>query len=176
MRSRVLGLVIAATAICGLLAAATAASASRGETFCSWGGTPAAPTGVITFSPGVTNTPSTGPTQFTATGQLGGSGCAGKLTFTGYLEAGNSCAVGTPFHAKAIGLPPVVRAEAQPGIAGTAPVLLYDADGNVVGSEQSQFLTTIANESDPGYLDCGTPGGLTEAFWSDTVELFASRG
>ena len=75
----------------------------------------------------------------------------------------------------ATGLPPVVRAESQPGIAGTAPVLLYDADGNVVGSEQAQFLTTLGNESDPAYLNCGTPQRLTEAFWSDTLELFASN-
>jgi hypothetical protein len=175
MRSRVLALVIAATAIC-VLAAATAASASQGETFCTWGGTPAAPTGRITFSPGVTNTPSTEPTQFTATGVLGGSGCTGKLTFNGYLEPGNTCAVATPFHAKATGLPSVTRAESQAGLGGTAPVLLYDAHGNVVGSEQAQFLTTIANESDPGFMDCGTPQGLTEATWSDTVELFASTG
>jgi hypothetical protein len=175
MSSKVVGLLVAATAICALTAP-TAASASQGETICTWGGTPAAPTGIITFSPGVTNTPSTGPTQFTATGQLGGSGCNGKLTFTGSLEPGNSCAVAAPFHAKATGLPPVVRAESQPGLAGTAPVLLYDAAGNVVGSEQAQFLTTIADESDPGFMDCGTPGGLTEAFWSDTVELLASKG
>jgi len=130
---------------------------------------------VATFSPGVTNTPSTGPIQFTATGPLGGSGCTGKLTFTGSFEPGATCAVGTAFHAKATGLPPVTRVEGQPSIAGTGPVLLYDAHGNVVGSEQAQFLTTLANESDPGYLNCNTPQGLTEAFWSDTIELFASR-
>ena len=175
MRSRAVALVIATTAV-GLLATAGSAAAGQGDTFCSWGGTPAAPTGIITLNPGITNTPSTGPIQFTATGPLGGSGCTGKLTFTGYLDPGDTCAVGTPFHAKATGLPPVVRAESGPSLAGTAPVLLYDADGNVVGSEQAQFLTTLANESDPLYLDCGTPQGLTEAFWSDTVELFASKG
>jgi len=175
MRSRAVALVIATTAVC-FFAATTGAAAGQGDTLCTWGGTPTAPTGVITFSPGVTNTPSTGPIQFTATGVLGGSGCTGKLTFTGFIEPGTTCAVGTPFHAKAVGLPPVTRAESQAGPAGTAPVLLYDADGEVVGSEQAQFLTTIANESDPGYMSCGTPQGLTEAFWSDTVELFASKG
>ena len=175
MRSTVFAVVSATTAIC-FFGAAGSASAGQGETVCTWGGTPAAPTGVATFSPGLTNTPSTGPIQFTATGPLGGSGCTGKLTFTGYFEPGHTCAVNTPFHANATGLPPVVRAESQPGIAGSAPVLLYDADGNVVGSEQAQSLTTLANESDPGYLSCGTPQGLTEAVWSDTVELFASKG
>jgi hypothetical protein len=174
MRSRALALVFATTAACFLVATGSAA-ASQGETLCTWGGTPAAPTGVISLSPGLTNTPSTGPIQFTATGVLGGEGCTGKLTFTGYIEAGDTCPVSTAFHAKATGLPPVTRVEGQPGIAGSAPVLLYDADGNVVGSEQAQFLTTLANESDPGYLNCNSPGGLTEGFWSDTLELFTSK-
>src|SRR5436309_15455865 len=126
MRSRVLVLAIAATAI-SCLAATANASASQGDTFCTWGGTPVAPTGRITFSPGVTNTPSTGLTQFTATGELAGPGCTGKLTFMGYLEPGSNCGVAAPFHAQAIGLPPVTSAESQPGLAGTAPVLLYDA-------------------------------------------------
>jgi hypothetical protein len=174
MRSTVFALVTATTAIC-FFGAAGSASAGQGETFCTWGGTPAAPTGVATFSPGVTDTPSTGPIQFTATGVLGGSGCTGKLTYTGYFEPGLTCALNTAFHAKVTGLPHVVRVEGQPGVAGTAVALLYDADGNVVGSDQAQFLTTLANESDPGYLSCVTPRGLTEGFWSDTVELLDSR-
>jgi hypothetical protein len=66
------------------------------------------------------------------------------------------------------------RAEAQVGTAGSQPVLLYDAHGNVVGSEQAQFLTAAATDpNDPGYLSCGMSEGLTTANWSDTVELFA---
>jgi hypothetical protein len=72
------------------------------------------------------------------------------------------------------GLPPVKRAEAQAGFGGTQPVLLYDGRGNVVGSEQAQFLTNANNPNDPAYLNCGKPGGLTSATWSDTVELFGS--
>jgi len=174
VRSTVFALVTATTAIC-FFGAAGSASAGQGETVCTWGGTPAAPTGVATFSPGITNTPSAGPIQFTATGVLAGSGCTGKLTYTGYFEPGHTCALNTAFHAKVTGLPRVVRVEGQPGVAGTALALLYDADGNVVGSDQAQFLTTVANESDPGFMSCGTPEGLTEGFWSDTVELFASR-
>ena len=64
-------------------------------------------------------------------------------------------------------------AEAGAGVAGSQPVLLYDAHGNVVGSEQAQFLTAAATDpNDPGYTACGTPEGLTVANWSDTVELF----
>src|SRR6059058_3502506 len=115
MRSTVFALVTATTAIC-FFGAAGSASAGQGETVCTWGGTPAAPTGVATFSPGLTNTPSTGPIQFTATGPLGGSGCTGKLTFTGSFEPGATCAVGTAFHAKATGLPPVTRVEDNPAL------------------------------------------------------------
>ena len=175
MRARPVVLAIAITALC--LAPTTAsAAADSGSKLCTWGGTPTAPTGVITFSPGVTNTPSTGPIQFKATGALGGEGCNGQLTFTGYIDPGTTCAVNAPFHAKATGLPPVKWAEAQAGVAGSQPVLLYDADGNVVGSEQAQFLTTVVNQSDPAYMSCGTAEGLTRATWSDTVELFASKG
>src|SRR5881396_887071 len=44
-----------------------AASAGAETMTCAWGGTPLDPTGLITLSPGVTNLPSTGPIQFTAT-------------------------------------------------------------------------------------------------------------
>jgi hypothetical protein len=174
MKARPMTLAITIAAL-GLVPAIASPAAGEGAKVCTWGGTPTAPTGVITFSPGVTNTPSTGPIQFMATGELaGGAGCTGKLTFTGYIDPGTTCAVNAPFHAKAVGLPPVKRAEAQLGVAGTQPVLLYDAHGNVVGSEQAQFLTAAATDpNDPGYLACGTPQGLTTANWSDTVELFA---
>ncbi len=38
-----------------------AAPPNQGSRVCAWGGTPAAPTGMITVSPGVTNFPSAGP-------------------------------------------------------------------------------------------------------------------
>jgi hypothetical protein len=174
MKARQIALAITVAAL-SLVPATASPAASEGTNICSWGGTPAAPSGLITFSPGITNTPSTGPVQFTATGEVaGGAGCAGRLTFTGYIDPGTTCAVNTPFHAKAVGLPPVKRAEAQGGVAGTQPVLLYDAHGNVVGSEQAQFLTAAATDpTDPGYMACNTSQGLTSANWSDTVELFA---
>jgi hypothetical protein len=84
--------------------------------------------------------------------------------------------VATPFHATATGFPPIKYAEASYGPAGTAPVVLYDRDHNVVGSEQAQFLTGALDESNPLFMDCGTPEGLTRAYCSDTLELFPSRG
>src|SRR2546425_2966885 len=167
---------IIALVAAGLVLAGGGSASAQASTLCTWGGTPAAPTGLITFSTGLTNTPSTGPIQFTATGELaGGAGCTGKLTFMGYIDPGTTCAVNAPFHAKALGFPPIKRVEApQPGVAGTQAVLLYDAHGNVVGSEQAQFLTAAATDpNDPGYMACNTPQGLTSANWSDTVELFA---
>jgi hypothetical protein len=174
MKARPIALAVTIATLC--LVPATASSAgAEGTRVCIWGGTPAAPTGLITLSPGVTNTPSTVPIQFTATGELaGGAGCTGKLTFNGTIDAGTTCTVNAPFHAKAVGLPPVKRAVAQTGVGGSQPVLLYDAHDNVVGSEQAQFLTAAATDpNDPGYMACNTPQGLTTATWSDTVELFA---
>jgi len=59
-------------------------------------------------------------------------------------------------------------AEGTIGAVGTAPVVMYDADSNVVGSAQAQFLTDVLDDS-----DCNTPEGLTRANWSDTLELFS---
>jgi hypothetical protein len=168
-----IALALAATSL--VVAGLEAAPASASTTICTWGGTPAAPTGLITFSQGVTNTPSTGPTQFMATGELAGGGvCTGKLTFTGYIDPGNTCALGAPLHAKATGFPPIKQVEAPyPGVAGSTAVLLYDAHGNLVGTEQAEFLTAAATDpNDPGYTSCNTPEGLTRANWSDTLELF----
>src|SRR4051794_31320712 len=122
MKARPMALAITVVALC-LVPAAASPAAGGGVNVCAWGGTPMAPTGLITFSPGVTNTPSTGPIQFMATGELaGGAGCTGKLTFTGYIDPGTTCAANAAFHAKAAGLPPVKRAEAQAGVAGSQPV------------------------------------------------------
>jgi hypothetical protein len=177
MRARALIVAFAALVLCVIPASGSqAAGPSEGAIVCTWGGTPTAPTGVFTASPGVTNTPSTGPIDFVATGELaGGEGCTGKLTFRGVLGPGTSCMVEAPFRAKAQGLPQVAWAEGSIGIAGTAPVLLYDSDGNVVGSEQAQFLSEAFKQSESAFWDCGTPEGLTRANWSDTVELLPTR-
>ena len=62
MRSTAFALVTATTAIC-FFGAAGSASAGQGETVCTWGGTPAAPTGVATFSPGLNNADINSPTD-----------------------------------------------------------------------------------------------------------------
>jgi hypothetical protein len=175
MKARLVAVGAAVLGLCVVPTTATRAGPPvRGARLCTWGGTPAAPTGVFTASPGVTSTPSSGLTEFTATGELGGNeGCNGRLTFRGVLDPGNTCTVPAPFHARSVGLPPVERAEGGPGVAGSAPVRLYDARGNVVGSEQAQFLTDIASRGDQIFTACNSSEGLTRAIWSDTIEVVA---
>jgi hypothetical protein len=155
---------VAATAI--LLAGAGGAEAS---TTCTWGGTPAAPTGTFTLDPGVTNTPSTGPLAFRATGDLaGGAACTGKLVYDGVFDTGASCLAAT-FHVRVKGLPGVVRAAGTADNLIPAPALLYDKDDNVVGTELAQIVTV---DNAPNYTDCTTPEGFNWGSFSSVVELF----
>src|SRR5690348_15145484 len=95
-------------------------------TVCTWGGTPAAPTGTFAATPGLTNTPSSGALIFSATGVLaGGSGCTGRLTFRGSVGTGSSCSSMT-FAAKTTGLPGVSRAVGR-GAGPFAYELLYNS-------------------------------------------------
>jgi hypothetical protein len=148
-------------------AGGTPASAAT-TTTCTWGGTAAAPTGIGQIRPRLTNTPSTGQLQFTATGPLaGGPGCSGKLSFTGVIDPGATCAF-LSYHGKAQGLPGIVRFAG----AGTAlaPTVLYDRGGNVVGSSQ---LVVESLSGDSALTDCNTPEGFTHAHFSGAVEVFS---
>jgi hypothetical protein len=145
------------------------APAVQASTTCTWAGTPAAPTGTFTLEPGITNTPSTGPLAFQATGDLaGGPACTGKLTYVGEFDTGSTCVAAT-FHARVKGLRGVVRAEGTADNLVPAPALLYNADGNVVGSETAQIVTA---DNAPHYTDCTTPDGFTGGSFSSVVELF----
>jgi hypothetical protein len=157
----------------GLVAAVavgfTAAPSSQASTTCTWGGTPVAPTGTFTLDPGVTNTPSVGPVDFKATGALAGGGtCSGKLVYEGVFDTGASCLAAT-FHVRVKGLPGVVRAAGTADNLVPAPALLYDAGGNVVGTELAQIVTV---DNAPNYTDCMTPEGFTWGSFSSVVELF----
>jgi hypothetical protein len=157
-------------AVAAVLAVAGWCAGTAGAaTTCTWGGTPADPTGTfaLTGQP-LTNTPSTGPLPFTATGPLAG-GCKGTFTFRGQFDAGSTCTFGT-FEGSAIGLPGVVRfAGAAP--VGIAPARLYDAHGDVVGSENAQ-VDTLANV--PHFTDCNTAQGFKGGNFSSVIELFGS--
>ncbi|HEY4397900.1 MAG TPA: hypothetical protein VGO28_09520 [Acidimicrobiia bacterium] len=157
---------IAATALAGVAWSAVPAPAASAATICTWGGTPAAPTGTVTITPGVTNTPASGPLRLRATGELGG-GCAGTMTFTGQVDAGSSCAV-IQFEGTVKGLPGVDRFWG-PGLFGLVNELLYDKTGNIVGADQPQVLT---RDNQPHLTDCATPEGFHGGTFSSTVELY----
>ena len=147
-----------------VLAGGGTASAQAPRT-CTWGGTIAAATGQNHVDGGLTNTPSTEPLHFHASGALAGQ-CSGTLVFDGFMDAGATCSYIT-FHARTRGLPGV-RSVAGTAVAGFAPARLYDRDGNVVGSENANFL------SDPSIvLACNTPEGVTGNPFSSVIVLFA---
>ena len=143
-------------------------SAAQASTTCTWGGTPAQPTGTAEFSPGITNTPASEPGRIIATGALGG-GCSGTLTFKG--SAGGTCAHGFG-EGTAKGLPGVARWTAEVFAPGVAPALLYNNRGEVVGSENAQFATNLAGkEEENPLIACNTPEGLKRAKFSSVIEL-----
>src|SRR4051794_27493523 len=141
------------------------AGSAQAATRCTGGGPPAAPTGSSANRPGLTAIPSPTASRFKATGPLaGGPGCSGKLTFIGEMNAGSTCGLIT-FQGAAIGLPGVARF-AGFSASGIAPARLYDRDGNIVGSENAQFLTNAP------FSACNEPGGLTQVNFSSVIELF----
>jgi hypothetical protein len=163
---------ILAIAVIAAVSALSASGAASGQasTTCTWGGTPAEPTGTVTYGgQGITNTPSSEPLPFIATGPLAG-GCSGTLTYRGIQGAGSTCAFG-PFEAKVIGLKGVVRA-AGDNVVGLVPALLYDRSGNVVGSEDPQVLTSGTEEQNLGFTNCNSPEGFREGNFSSVIELF----
>jgi hypothetical protein len=159
---------IGATAVAAvsMVSAGGGAASAHAATTCTWGGTPAAPTGQNRQTPGVTNTPSAVPLRFKASGPLGDD-CSGTLTFIGQEDAGATCGLIT-FHGRAKGLPGVARF-AGVSAGGIAPARLYDRAGNVVGTETAQFLTNAP------FSECNTPEGLTSNNFSSVIHLFGRR-
>jgi hypothetical protein len=152
-----------AAAILALSVGTASAAASK---ICTWGGTPLAPTGKNVQYPGVSNTPSPVPMYFRATGPLGGD-CDGTLTFIGVEDPGSTCSLIT-FHARAYGLPGVASVVGVAAV-GASPGRLYDRQGNLVGQEQTQFLTNSDAVS-----QCNTPEGITHNNFSTVIELFGN--
>src|SRR5438874_966745 len=110
MRHRATTMAATAIATTSLALAGVGTSAAQASTTCTWGGTPAAPTGTFTLSPGLTNTPSSGPLAFRAAGTVSGGGpCRGqRFTFDGVFNPGSSCQL-LSGQGRAEGLPGVVR-------------------------------------------------------------------
>jgi hypothetical protein len=165
MKSRVRIGAIAIAAASVALAGVGVAPASA-TTTCTWGGTPAAPTGIYTFKPGLLLTPSTGPLDFRATGELAGDPrCVGELTFSGRVDTGGTCLYFTG-GGKAKGLPGVERFRGG-GPGPIAPSFLYDKHGNVVGYEQPT-VQQLPGDSQ----SCDPPEGITHGHFSSVIELF----
>ena len=171
MRHRSIAAAIVATAAIAVVGGPGAASAGA-VTRCTWAGTPTAPTGTFTLSPGMTNFPAPGPLKFVATGVLGGGGrCgSGTMTWRGQADAGSSC-FNASFQGTVQGLPGVTRFRGHgPGVV--VPSLLYNRAGKVVGIENAELLT----QSDfPHTVDCTTPQGFTGGWpgmFSSVVVLF----
>ena len=167
MRSRSAIAAIGLTASLVALATFDAGSAGAATT-CTWGGTPNAATGTFTLDPGLTNLPAPTALRFKATGELAGDDpvCSGTLTFVGQADAGSTCLL-TSFEGVVKGLPGVTSFWGKGNVM--APDLLYNAAGEVVGSDQPQVLT---QENFPKATDCSSATGFTEANFSSTVELF----
>jgi hypothetical protein len=164
-------LICALTVAVGMVLVPPSAAGDPAGMVCTWGGTPASTTGEITIKPGLTFTPATDDIKIVATGLLGGAeGCDGRVTFTGVIEAGSTCGAQI-FDGKVKGLAGVDRFRG-PGAAGMVYELLYDKDGNVVGSDQAQVLSGTGQGSE--IADCNTPDGFTNGMFSSVIELRGS--
>jgi hypothetical protein len=151
------------------LAWAQASPAHAEPATCTWGGTPADPTGTFTMSPGLTNSPSPVPLKFQASGELGGSDprCKGEMKWVGQVDAGSSCFFAS-FEFTVKGWKSAADAWGKGGL--DVPSYMYDNEGNLVGIENAQIVT---RENIPQYSGCGTPEGFTgPATYSSNIVLF----
>jgi hypothetical protein len=157
-------------AIGALVIAAPAGADAQASTTCTWSGTPAAPTGVLTISPGITNLPASRDMQFHAWGPLsGGPGCHGQMQFVGVITAGSFCSY-AHFEGRVTGLSGVARYVGDGSL--DVPSRLYDKRGNLVGLENAEIATP---SNALRATDCQAPGGFRggwPAMFSSTVVLF----
>ena len=171
MRRRTVAIALASLTLSIVpIGASHAAPSDSGPRLCTWGGTPDNPTGIVTFDPGITNTPSAGPIATHAWGPLEGPGCHGTMDFNGIGRPGASCPSGVIFEGPVYGVAGVTRLFG-PGFGPLVHEFLYDGQGNIVGSDQP--LVKVFGNSAPNSnaLDCDTPAGFRRVPFSSTVEL-----
>jgi hypothetical protein len=162
-----------ACAIASAFAMSGGVTSAQAATTCTWGGTPANPTGTIEFlRQGLTNTPSPFALPFRAAGVVEGGGpCHGQtVTFEGQFDAGSSCAAATS-QGLITGFPDVL-VDKGVGIANTVAARLYDRNGNLVGSYQ---VIAQGPKNDPLFTACNTPQGAKTGFFSATLELSGTQ-
>jgi hypothetical protein len=159
-----------ACAAASVLVLAGGVTSAQAATTCTWGGTPANPTGTIAFDPGLTQIPAPFALKFKAAGVVEGGGpCHGQtVIFDGQADAGSSCSGGVGFEGRVIGLPGVAWLWGR-GALNLVRELDYDADGNLVGSDQA---IVAPPENDPLFSACDTPQGLTDGSFSGEWDLF----
>jgi hypothetical protein len=174
MRRHTRAAVLATASAVVAMALSTFSSASAQSGFatrlCTWGGTPAHPTGTVTFDPGFTNTPSAGPIAVYASGPLEGQGCKGTMIFEGIARTGASCLSGAIFEGPVHGVKGVTRLFG-PGLGPQVQEFLYDRQGNIVGADQPNVKVEGNSAPNSNALDCNTPQGFRRAPFSSTVEL-----
>jgi len=170
--TKAVAVVAAGAVLATALGSLGSASAQSGPAtrLCTWGGTPANPTGIVTFDPGLTNTPSAGPLAVHAWGPLEGPGCNGTMDFNGIARSGASCE-STIFEGPVYGVPGVTRLFG-PGLGPQVEEFLYDRQGNIVGSDQPNVKVEGNSAPNSNAMDCNTPEGFTRAPFSSTVELY----
>lgn len=162
---RLIGLL---AAVC--LAVALPSTAAPLVKVCDWGGTTDAPTGDVTVTPGLTNTPSATNAKLYATGSLAGGGrCTGTMVFRGIVRAGSTCAEAY-FKGKVYGLRGVARFEG-PGVAVMVHEFLYNHRGEIVGTDQP-LLQVPQPDGYSHVQDCAIPKGFRHGRFSSTVELW----
>ena len=172
-KTKIAALVAASAILVMALGSFGSASAQSGPAtrLCTWGGTPANPTGIVTLEPGLTNTPSAGPIAVYASGRLEGQGCKGTMIFDGIARSGAGCLSGTIFEGSVYGVPGVTRLFG-PGWGPQVQEFLYDRHGNIVGADQPNVKVEGNSAPNSNSLDCNTPEGFRRAPFSSTVELY----
>ena len=163
--------VLAGALTCAIASIGFGSPAAAAPTECNWGGTPLDPTGIVTLSPGSTNTPSTGPLQAHAWGSLRGPGCNGTASFSGIALPGSSCLFST-FEGTVQGFPGGATRLFGAGEGIFVEENLYDDQGNLVGSDQPIVKAFGAPKPFSSGFDCNTPEGFTRGLFSSTVEIY----
>jgi hypothetical protein len=162
---------VRAVVLLGAIAAGAPGRADA-QAVCTWGGTADQPTGVVSFSPGLTVVPSTQPIAFTATGELAGGGCNDSegnprvMTFEGELLTGSSCAALRDW-ARVSGVPGVNFEETLGVLGGPVVGVLY-GPGGVAGAFDAQVYTG-GTGPDP----CVSASGFEQTRFSGHVILTA---
>jgi hypothetical protein len=88
------------------------------------------------------------------------------MTFSGQVDAGSNCTLGS-FEGTVSGLPGVTRFWGKGSLIGSE--LLYNAAGEVVGSDQPEILTP---DNQSKATACETATGFTGGTFAALVELF----